>query len=217
MKSLSTATHENTAATLPLPLTQSAGLKRRLIHITAGSFFPVLLIFFPRIPVLSASLAIFGIAAAVEIARLRSPEVNRWVIRRVGSLMKPVEHSRPLGVTYWLASSPLVIGVMPQPVAVLVLMYLAVGDSVAPVVGLRYGRHHIFGKTLEGSAAFLASCLTVGGLLLATGLETSLPVMFVGAVAATVVELVPGPMNDNVRVPLATGGLIVLVSHFWGW
>ncbi len=216
MKPSSTATHEHTTVPPLAPLTQSAGLKRRLIHITAGSFFPVLLIFFPRIPVLSASLAVFGVALAVEIARLRYPEVNRWVIRRVGSLMKPAEHSRPLGVTYWLASTPLVIGVMPQPVAVLVLLYLAVGDSVAPVVGGRYGRHHLFGKTLEGSAAFLASCLAVGWVLLATGLETSVPVMFVGAVAAAIVELVPSPMNDNVKVPLATGGLLVLVSHFWG-
>jgi dolichol kinase len=197
-------------------MTPSAGLKRRLIHITAGSFFPVLLIFFPRIPVLSASLAVFAVAAAVEMARLRYPNINRWVVARVGSLMKPAEHSRPLGVTYWLASTPVVIGLMPQPVAVLVLMYLAVGDSIAPVVGGRYGRHHLFGKTVEGSAAFLAGCIGIGWVLLATGLETSLPVMFVGAIAATLVELVPSPMNDNVKVPLATGGLLVVLSHFWG-
>jgi dolichol kinase len=57
------------------------------------------------------------------------------------------------------------------------------------------------GKTLEGSAACFAVCY---GMTLFLP-EVPFPVGLVGALVATIFELLPIPLDDNFRIPLSAG------------
>jgi dolichol kinase len=61
----------------------------------------------------------------------------------------------------------------------------------------------MFGKTLEGSIACFVVCY--GLTLIIPGPNLPFPVGLVGALVATVFELLPIPLDDNFRIPLSAG------------
>src|SRR5690606_15579752 len=106
----------------------------------------------------------------------------------------------------------------PEPIAAAALAMLMVGDGAAAVIGRRFGRtrYPFSDKSVEGSLAFF-----VLGLIAAVPFGTfgeaglSVPTLAVGAFAAALVEALPVPVNDNLRVPLVAGAAM-LVAHTLG-
>lgn len=192
-----------------------APVQRRIFHLCASSLFPVLVLFFPRLPLLAAAGGLLALSLVGEGLRLRYAPLNRLFLSSMRLLLKGREDRTLLGSTYVLTSTVVALGTMTQPVAALALFYTSVADPLAALVGERLGAHRLWGKSAEGSAAFLAGALAMGALLLATGLETTFPVMLVGAIAATLLELLPLPLDDNLKVPLGSGGVMMLVAQFW--
>ncbi|MEE9286329.1 MAG: hypothetical protein V3V35_11450 [Dehalococcoidia bacterium] len=193
-----------------------ARIERRIFHLVAGSIFPIALLFAPETPLLIAAIVLAGGAVLGEALRFRVQAFNRWLTRTVRPLMKEGEHATPFASTYLLIATAIIVGTMSAPVAALALFYLSIGDPVAAMVGQRFGAGRLFGKSLEGSSAFLAAALAIGALLLATELDTTYSVMVVGACAAMLAELAPMRLDDNLKVPLAAGGVMTLTAHFWG-
>ena len=190
-------------------------MQRRLFHLCAGSLFPVLLLFFDRTPLLAAAGGLLALSLGGEWLRFRHTEFNRLFLRWFRPLLKAKEDRSLLGSTYVLAGTVLVIGSLSQPVAVLALFYGSLGDALAALVGERFGVHRLMGKSVEGSGAFLGGSLAIGGLLIATGLDTTLSVMLVGAVAAMLIELLPLPLDDNLKVAPGAAGVMALAGLFW--
>jgi glycerol-3-phosphate acyltransferase PlsY len=118
-----------------------------------------------------------------------------------GELLRNHEEVSLLGSTYLLIACLLSIHLFPKPIAVLALAFLIVGDTMAAIVGKWLGRVRIFDKTLEGSLACLVTCY----LLTLLVPEVPFRVAVVGALTATVFELLPIPLDDNFRIPLSAG------------
>ena len=92
--------------------------------------------------------------------------------------------------------------------AVVALLFLSVGDPLAALVGSRYGRVKVWAKTLEGTLAFLVVSLVIAAVFrLTTQVETYWP-LAVGAAVATVVEMLPLPIDDNLLPPLMSGAVM---------
>jgi dolichol kinase len=72
------------------------------------------------------------------------------------------------------------------------------------VVGKAVGQVRVFGKTLEGAAACFVSCCAVGALIPGISLRT----VVAGAAVATLVEMLPIPVDDNFRIPLISGAVM---------
>ncbi len=114
-----------------------------------------------------------------------------------------------------------------QPVFYLVaLSALVVSDTLAALMGRRYGMHSFATgegrKSLEGSAAFLLTTFLgvhVPLLLLTEiGRLDSLLIALQLALIATCLELIAERGSDNVIVPLAVFYLLVkMTSHDWQW
>ena len=64
---------------------------------------------------------------------------------------------------------------------------------------------------MKGSGACLAACLAAGAVL-ATITHVVLWLALIGAVCATLVEYLSLPPNDNLTIPLVTGGVMSLVK-----
>lgn len=178
---------------------------RHLFHLGAGCVPPLLGLILPR----GALLWFLGIVASLfvtgDAARLLIPPFNRRLMalfRPAGEAFKRGESAQPIGSTYYVAASYLTFRLFPRSIAIASLFFAAVGDAVAATVGERYGRTRIGNRSLEGSFAFLVSALLVGAILVLAGLRLNRAAVAVGALVATLAELAPIPVNDNLTVPL---------------
>ncbi|MCH8088108.1 MAG: hypothetical protein IIC81_09705 [Chloroflexi bacterium] len=185
-----------------------ARVERRLFHIVAGSLFPLLALVLPQWIIILLAATGTGASIVLEISRRRSRRVNDCFTRRFSVLLKESESSQTLGSTYLLAATLLAFLLFDRDVAVLALLFLAVGDPLAALVGQRYGRARIRKKSVEGSLAFMAGAALVGWLLIAGGLDISLWVVMSGAAVAALVELLSLPPDDNITVPLVAGAVM---------
>lgn len=153
------------------------------------------------------------IAAAADVARAHSAVFNEWIRVIFGPLMRAEELPQAgtgitfNGATCVLVGASLLALVFPIRVAAPVLAMSMLADAAAALVGRRMGRHPWGGAsaTVEGSAAFVAT-----GLLVMLCFPTlALGPALASVVAAALVEALPLPMNDNIRVPLAAAAIIV--------
>lgn len=149
-------------------------------------------------------------AIALDVIRIHDHRVRRFFTRFVGELLRDHEHFSLLGSTYLLIAALLAVEIFPRPVAAAALGFTILGDGVAALVGRGIGRTRFFGKSLEGAAGGLAACLAWACFLAATG---ALPwsVVLVGAGVASLVELLPIPLDDNLAITLFAGYVMKLL------
>lgn len=160
--------------------------------------------------------AVSTVAVGADVARAYSPWVNDWIRTIFGSLMRaeelPEVGTRVTfnGATCVLVGAALLTLLVPLRVAVPVLTMTMLADAAAALVGRRIG-HHSWGSlsaTVEGSTAFVITGLAVMGAFPSMAL---LPAVC-GVLVAAVVEAVPLPVNDNIRVPLVAA-LVVMIGE----
>ena len=199
------------------PLTaQPLNSDRRLFHLFAGSVIPLVAFLWGWGPAVAVAAVSSAILVAVEAARLRSPVVNRWFVEWLGILLKPNEEQRVTAATYLAVAGLAALLLFDVMVAGLALLFLALGDPAAALVGSRFGRRRWFavrgpgprsrpGKSLEGTLAFVAVALGLAVLLWYKGAFTLFWPAAAGAVVAAIVEFLPLPIDDNISVPLVSG------------
>lgn len=196
-----------TAGAAEVPVSWYQELGRKAIHLTALAI-PVGYYFVGE-PLGRLILVILtGASFLIEVLRLNDPRIRSFFYIFFGRLVREHERYNLLGGTYLLLSSLICVYAFSKPVAVAALAFLIVGDTMAALVGRAVGRVRIFGKTLEGSLACLATCLVIGWII--PGLPWR--VMVVGALMATLIELLPIPLDDNLRIPLAAGFAMTLMA-----
>lgn len=144
------------------------------------------------------------VAVAVDLMRIQEPRVRRFFRDFLGGMLREHEEFSLLGSTYLLLAALLAVGLFPQPIAAAALGFTVLGDAFAAIVGKAWGRTRIFRKTLEGALGGLAACLGWGAFLALTGY---LPwgVVMAGALVASLVELLPIPLDDNLGITLFAG------------
>ena len=196
-------------------------VKRKLFRMV-GLLFPILYLLsglllappYDRIPVLVLLGLFISWMIFLEYWRFKNPKVNRWLFEHFKGYTKDKEIARISTTTLFLIASALTILVFPPGVAIASVLFLTVGDPVAEIVGVSYGRLKILrGKTLEGTLAGAAACLLAGApLLLVDRLGLDLPTLAIGAAAAAITELQPFPVDDNFTVPLGAS-LAMLIAR----
>jgi dolichol kinase len=126
-----------------------------------------------------------------------------------GRVLREEEKPTLMGSTYFLFSTILTVLLFPKSIAIASLFILILADTAAALVGRGIGRISIFGKTLEGSLAFFFSSLLIvwiypnlnrfsGGL---------------AALGATVIEILPIKVNDNLTIPLVAGAIMFFLGE----
>ncbi len=168
-------------------------------------------------PILFGLLPLTLLALTADLLRVRAAWFRRFIERFFGAMMRRSERP-PLGgpvavngATWVLVSATLLTLVFPAAVAASALALFMVGDAAAALVGRQWGRHRWPGgtRTVEGTLAFLGA-----GLLTTTLLPVPFVVGTAGTAAAAVAEALPGPLNDNLRVPLVAAAVIFLLERF---
>ena len=189
-----------TAETRPAP-----PVWRRLFHIGAGSILPVVGIFVPWMAIVIGSGLVTLTSLSLDLARFRTPYLNRLFLRWLAPFLKSDEAFKITGATYLLIATFLCFLVLRQEIAVMALLFLALGDPVAGLVGGRTPGPRIFGKSPGGTAAFILVSLAVVAVLTASGVIQYHWALVAGAVLAALVEVAPIPVDDNLTIPLVSG------------
>jgi dolichol kinase len=121
-----------------------------------------------------------------------------------GRVLRDEENPTFMGSTYFLFSAILTILLFPKLIAIVSLLILILSDTAAALVGRGIGRISVFGKTLEGSVAFFLSSLLIVWIYP----DLNLLAGFLGALGATVAEVLPVGVDDNITIPLVAGTII---------
>ena len=108
----------------------------------------------------------------------------------------------------FLFSTLLVLLFFPTNIATLAIMFVVFGDLLAWCVGITVGGAGFLGKTWSGTAACLATCLTVAVIYSAMDMVL-LPIGILGALTATAVEVAP-LHEDNFVMPVASAIIMTI-------
>lgn len=191
-------------------------LRRKAIHFT-GLVIPIGYYLMPdpmgKHVLLGATIA----AILMEAVRLNEPKVRTFFYYFFGKMVRDHERHNLLGSTYVLIASLICAYAFDRHIAIVSMAFLFVGDAVAAIVGRSFGRTRLFGKTIEGSLACFGSCVLLaliypGDPLVHPADPFTWRMILGGAFAATVFELVPIPLDDNLRISLSAGFAMTLLQ-----
>ena len=155
--------------------------------------------------------AAVAFAVLIDLFRIHDRRVKRLFGQLVGQLLREHEEFNLLGSTYLLMAALLAVGLFDRPLAAAALGFTVLGDGVAALAGKAWGRHRLFNKTLEGAAGGFAACLAWATYVHFTA---GLPweVVLIGALVASLVELLPIPLDDNLGITLFAGYAMKLLG-----
>jgi dolichol kinase len=179
-----------------------------LFHATAGSSLAVFVLVAPEGLILPVVAALAVAAVALEIVRRRAAQLNRMFVRWLAPLLKGDEDRRITGSTYMVVAALAVLLLFDRKAAALALVFLALGDPAAALVGQRMPGLRLWGKSPWGTLAFLVVDLMVVAVWVWSGDLRYHWGLLAGVAAAALVELIPLPMDDNLSIPLAAGAVM---------
>ncbi len=178
--------------------------------------FPLLMLRIGKSASLTILLLTTTVALCAEIARARSPRFEDLIIRVFGAMMRRDERAsdgrvKINGATWVLISLTLLTLVFELRVAAAAFMMFMIADAAAALVGTTFGKHEWpwSSRTLEGSAAFGLCSFLIG--MLFGGFVTQ--TIALATVLGMVTESLPGPLNDNIRVPVCMALALMVDSY----
>jgi diacylglycerol kinase (CTP) len=208
------------------PTRNELHLPRRIFHMATGSIIVAVasLIDSKRNIVLVLS-TVTAVAFVIEISRLSSPRLNSWLMRYFGFLIRAGEETQFTGAFHYCVGCALAAVVFPRALALLSILYLAFGDPIASLIGVKYGRviwrtnPFDVQKSLEGSVACFVFCtfLTFGlshffSITAALQFQDRILFSALGGLGAMFGEILPLRTDDNLAMPLISGAFLWLTS-----
>ncbi|MCK4312452.1 MAG: phosphatidate cytidylyltransferase [Candidatus Cloacimonetes bacterium] len=151
------------------------------------------------------------IALVIEIVRLEHKTFKRIFLNIFGIMLRKHEIHNFTGATYLMISAMLCIAFFPSDIAFVSISFLAIGDTLAALIGIPFGKRKILGtnKSLEGSIACFAGTFVFALFFL------NPIVALTGAFVATIAELSRFPVDDNIKIPISSGLLMSFVNIFF--
>lgn len=186
-------------------------LARKAIHLSSISI-PIIYYHITRELALTLLIPMFLGFLFVDLMKLYVKPVANWYHKNFSSMLRPHEldekKKRLNGATYVSLSACLVVVLFPKMIAIAAFSILIISDSLAALIGRKFGRHKIGTKTLEGSIAFLVSAILI--VIFTPNLSIVVGIMM--SLTATIVELYPigfrgHQLDDNLTIPMISGGL----------
>jgi len=188
-------------------------LARKSIHVAVSIIAVAIVWLTPALTGRTILALAVLLALSVEIARRLNTPIARGFRRGLGPLLREHETRGLTGATM-LALGFLIAAMTFSPhFAGAGMLYAGVGDAASALVGRRWGSLRFpWGKSVQGSAAFFAAAVAAGWIAPEIA---PLPAV-VAALAATLLESLPTPIDDNLILPiagaLATWAAVALVA-----
>lgn len=193
-------------------------IQRKLIHLS--SLWMPALIYGTGAAAIPILVYAWILVIIYEILRRYPPISGSEPIQLLDGMLRPHEQTRfgLTGAFYVLLAAICCAFLFTDLVSVTALTIMLVGDTAASLIGRYWGTLKFWGKTVEGSAAFLVSSIIAVSVLgyAINAPEHFYPVALGAALIGTVVEAVSGKLriDDNLSVALAAGAFMQIFYHF---
>ena len=195
-------------------ITYKEELIRKLIHLTS-LWIPILYLYNSTAIMLRILVPLMIIAIAIDFSRKFSSKINDIVNKALGKIMRQNERESTSfsGATHLLMASVLTIAFFEKEIAIFALTILMISDSCAALIGRRFGRIKIIGKTIEGSLSFFLSALIIYYYFInywafELHLKSSLIAILIGAITELFAKKLH--LDDNFAIPIAIGLVLTL-------
>ncbi len=163
-------------------------------------------------------LLVVGILfSTADFLRVQFGSIRRRIPSFMLAMVRPHEEDKISAITHFILAATLIDFLylfcnLPKQAPLAATMFVAFGDPLARIVGVRFGRFKLFGtdKTLLGSTVFWLAGTVVGyGMGWLLGADLSIAILVLGGGFLMLTELFGGNW-DNFTVPFF--GTLV----FWG-
>lgn len=186
---------------------------RKTVHVLLSLVAAAVVWWLPPLHAAILLAAATGVALSIELARRTSGRFGAAFHRYLGPLLRSRETRRLTGATTLSLGYTLPAVLFPGVPTLAGILVAGVADAAAAVVGKTVGRvRYPGGKSVEGSAAFLAVVLPLA--LVAPGLSWAVAVAL--ALVLTALEALTLPVDDNLYLPLATAVAVHLAVLLQG-
>jgi dolichol kinase len=183
---------------------------RKLIHLCSLSI-PIIYYFIPKTTALIILSIITAAALIIDLSRYFIPGAGKIFYSFFGFLLREHEvdtRKKNLnGATYVFISALICIIIFPKVLFLTAFSILIISDSVAALIGRKYGRHKFLSKSLEGNLAFFISAIVV--VLFTPKVQGLLTEYLIGIAAAAIGAIIEnisfGFADDNLAIPISIG------------
>jgi len=114
------------------------------------------------------------------------------------------------GASWVMISAFFTILIFPKNIAILSLIFMSVGDTVAGLVGRRIGKLKIGEKTLEGFLFGFLVCAIISYNYKLIPFSISI----YGSLVGMIFEVLPLPLDDNLKIPLSSASIMFVIESY---
>ena len=190
-------------------LLKTEEIKRKVIHL-GNSVIPLSYYFFvqDRITMVWMLFSVTIFFVAVDYFRYHIEWIQKWFGIFFSSMLRKHELEGKLtGATWAFIGATISVFLFEKDIAVLALLFMSVGDTVAALVGQQFGKIKIGDKTIEGFAGAFFSCLAISYFFPTLTWINRLA----GSLSAGLIELSPISIDDNLKIPIVSGTVMTLI------
>lgn len=182
---------------------------RKTIHL-CSLLIPVVYYFIPKSTTLAILVPLTLVFGLSDLIRIYHPPTRDLYHKLFGWLLRKHErddNERHLnGATYVLLSACIFVWLYPKVIFITAFSILIISDTLAALIGRKFGRRPFFKKSLEGTVAFFLSALLVVALApKATGIVEEYFIGGLAALVGAVAEAWVTGLDDNLTIPLVVG------------
>ncbi|MCB0349042.1 MAG: hypothetical protein KDD37_09405, partial [Bdellovibrionales bacterium] len=168
-----------------------------------------------------AAAFLCAIFIPLDFFRIRSEKINHLFLKFAGRYMRSNEKDGLTGTSYLFVGLLILISIFPKSIATLALAMLAVGDPLASIFGVLYGKDKLIGnKSFQGTLAAFIACTLIAFLYffyMNLMTERLLLVSILAGLVGATSELIPlGDLDDNLSFPVFASILLLALFHLFG-
>lgn len=181
---------------------------RKTIHLFSLSI-PIVYYFITKELALKILIPLTVFSLLLDMSRYFSPKIGHFFYIFFGFLLRAHERDSSKknlnGATYVFLSAVLCVLIFPKVLVITAFSVLIISDSVAALIGRKFGKHRFLSKSFEGTMAFfISACIVV---LVAPKVSGNIAEYYIGffsvAVGAIAENISYGWADDNLTIPLS--------------
>ena len=185
-------------------------LFRKSIHLFSLSI-PIVYYFITT----EAAALILGVLAVsaliIDLGRYLHPETGKIFYKIFGFLLREheLDHNKKNlnGATYVLISALISVLIFPKVIFISAFSILIISDSLAALIGRKFGKRKFLSKSFEGTLTFFVSaCIVILFTPKVGGFFEEYMIGFIAAFVGAIVENISFKLvDDNLSIPLSVG------------
>jgi len=188
------------------PLNYRQEIYRKLIHLSS-SYIPFMLWYFGKDTFLPWLIGCAILLPLLDYGRQHNTLLLRIYTGLFTAFTRPIEKNILTGASWVVIGAALTTFIFNENTAIIGLLVLSVSDSIAAIIGIKFGKTKLLSKSLEGSTAFFLSA----AFIIVTMSSAPFYLNIIAVLMATIVELFSTPrINDNLLIPMVVAFILTL-------